>query len=150
MVVLVPKHDSWCSRRVLYGLKKEFLHKTLARLNVCQQLRLDKLWLQSYQIKKKLAYFLNHYKSIYHKVEKILKGSLDSTPSPSPSVKIQIMGGKVCLRCKDKTLLGDVNKLLVFKKMLATPSNAFTPQANFPAHNFNFHGRWRWIQTTYL
>ena len=29
------------------------------------------------------------------KVEKILKGSLDSIPSPSPSMKIQIMGGKV-------------------------------------------------------
>ena len=28
------------------------------------------------------------------KVEKILKGSLDSIPSPSHSVKIQIMGGK--------------------------------------------------------
>ena len=40
------------------------------------------------------------------KVEKILKGSLDLIPSPSPSVKIQIMGGKVCLRCKCKTLLG--------------------------------------------
>ena len=35
---------------------------------------------------------------IQGKVEKILKGSLDSIPSPSPSVKIQIMGGKVCLR----------------------------------------------------
>ena len=31
------------------------------------------------------------------KVEKILKGNLDSIPSPSPSVKIQILGGKVCL-----------------------------------------------------
>ena len=38
------------------------------------------------------------------KVEKILKGSLDSIPSPS--VKIQIMSGKVSLRCKGKTLLG--------------------------------------------
>ena len=38
------------------------------------------------------------------KVEKILKGKLDSIPSPSPSVKIQIMGGKVCLWCKGKTL----------------------------------------------
>ena len=38
------------------------------------------------------------------KVEKVLKGSLDSIPSPS--VKIQILGGKVCLRCKGKTLLG--------------------------------------------
>ena len=46
------------------------------------------------------------------KAEKILKGSLDSIPSPSSSVKIQIMGGKVCLGCKGKTLLGVVNKLL--------------------------------------
>ena len=52
-----------------------------------------------------------------------LKGSLDSLPSPSLSVKIQIMGGKVCLRCKGETLLGDVNKLFVFKSLLTTPSN---------------------------
>ena len=52
------------------------------------------------------------------KVEKILKGSLDSIPSPSPSVKIQIMGEKVSLRCKGKTLLGDVNKVFVFKSLL--------------------------------
>ena len=32
------------------------------------------------------------------KVEKILKDSLDSIPSPLPSVKIQIVGGKVYLR----------------------------------------------------
>jgi hypothetical protein len=51
------------------------------------------------------------------KVEKILKCSLDLIPSTSPSVKIQIMGGKVCLRRKGKTLLGVVNKLL------KTPSN---------------------------
>ena len=44
------------------------------------------------------------------KVENILKGSLDSIPSPLPSVKIQIMGRKVCMRCKGKTLLSDVNK----------------------------------------
>ena len=31
-------------------------------------------------------------------LEKILKGSLDSMPSPSTSVKIKIMDGKVCLR----------------------------------------------------
>jgi len=36
-------------------------------------------------------------------IENILKGSLDSIPSPS--VKIQIIGGKVCLRYKGKTLL---------------------------------------------
>ena len=34
------------------------------------------------------------------KVENISKGSLGLIPSPSPSVKLQIMGGKVCLRCK--------------------------------------------------
>ena len=43
------------------------------------------------------------------KVEKNLKGILDSILSPSEN--IQIMGGKVCLRCKGKTLLGIVNKL---------------------------------------
>ena len=49
------------------------------------------------------------------KVEKIFKGSLDSIPSPSPSVNIQIMGGKVCLKHKGKKLLGVVNKLLKTK-----------------------------------
>ena len=49
------------------------------------------------------------------KVEKILKGSLDSIPSPSSLVKIQIMGGKVCWRCKGKTLLGNVKKVLKTK-----------------------------------
>ena len=50
--------------------------------------------------------------SAVDKVENILKGSLDSIPSPSPFVKIQIRGGKVRLRRKGKTLLGVVNKLL--------------------------------------
>ena len=49
------------------------------------------------------------------KVEKILKGSLDSIPSPLLSVKIQIMGGKDCLRFKGKTL------------------------AKFTSNNLNFH-----------
>ena len=43
--------------------------------------------------------------------------------SPPPSVKIQIMGGKVCLRCKCKTLLVVVNKLLKTKSLLTPPSN---------------------------
>ena len=45
--------------------------------------------------------------SIEVKIENISKGSLDLIPS----VKIQIMGGKVCLRCKGKILLDVVNKL---------------------------------------
>ena len=46
-----------------------------------------------------------------YKDENILKGSLDSIPTPSPSVEIQIMVRKVCLRCKGKTLLDVVNKV---------------------------------------
>jgi hypothetical protein len=41
----------------------------------------------------------------------ILKGSLDLIPSPLPSVKIQIMGGKVCLRCEGKTFSTKTNFL---------------------------------------
>ena len=57
------------------------------------------------------------------KVEKNLKGTLDLIPSLSPSVKIQIMGKKVCLRCKGKTLLGVVNKLLNTESLLTSSSN---------------------------
>ena len=46
-----------------------------------------------------------------------------SIPTPSPSVKIQILGGKVCFECKGKTLLGFVNKLLKTKSLLTSPSN---------------------------
>ena len=56
-------------------------------------------------------------KSRFVKVEKILKGSLDSNPSPSQLVKIQSMGGKVCLSYRGKTLLGVVNKLENEKKV---------------------------------
>ena len=64
------------------------------------------------------------------KVENILKGSLDSIPSPSPSAKIQIMGGKVCLRCKGKTLLGVVNKLFRLKRLLTKLSNVLLLHLN--------------------
>ena len=63
---------------------------------------------------------------ISSKVEKILKDSLDSIKSPLPSMKIQIMGGKVFLRCKGKTLLVVVNKLLRIKSLLTSPSNVLT------------------------
>ena len=75
------------------------------------------------------------------KVENISKGSLDSIPSPSPSVKIQIMGGKVCFRCKSKTLLGVVNKLLKTKKFVDITQQCFSLlfQVNLPTNNLNFH-----------
>ena len=41
--------------------------------------------------------------SDFLKAEKILKGNLILLSSLSISVKIQIIGGKVCLRCKGKT-----------------------------------------------
>ena len=64
----------------------------------------------------------DHFRKPF-KVEKILEGSLDSIPPPSPSVKIQIMSSNTCLRCKGKTLLGVVNKLLKTKNLLTSPSN---------------------------
>ena len=42
---------------------------------------------------------------------------------PSPVVKIQIIGMKVCLRCKGKTLLSVFNKLLNTKSLLSMSSN---------------------------
>ena len=68
------------------------------------------------------------FTQIVIKVEKIEEDSLDLIPSPSHSVKIQIMGGKVCLRCKGKTLLGVVNKLLKTKSLLTIPSNVLPLQ----------------------
>ena len=63
------------------------------------------------------------------KVENILKGSLNLISSPSPSVEIQIMGGKVCLRCKGLQKFVD-NAQQCF---------AFKPRANFSMHDLNFH-----------
>ena len=68
------------------------------------------------------GHYLRHVAQV-KLVENILKGSLDLIPSPSSSVKIQIMGGKVCLTCKGKTLLGVVNKILNTKSLLTSPSN---------------------------
>ena len=74
--------------------------------------------------------------NIMNKVEKMLKGNLDLIPLPSPSVKIQIMGGNLCLRCKGKTLLG-----IETKKFVDITQQCFAslPNVNFPANNLNFH-----------
>ena len=80
------------------------------------------------------------------KVEKILKSSLYLIPSPSNSVKIQIVCGKICLRCKGKTP-SVVIKLLKTKSLLTSPSNVlpyYLKQTFPPIHNLNFHWRWRW------
>ena len=67
------------------------------------------------------------------KVEKFWKGILDSIPSPSLSVTIQIMGGKVC-----KELLGIVNKKFVD---ITQQCFALLLQVNFLANDLNFHWR---------
>ena len=80
--------------------------------------------------------------TLFHigKVEKILKGSLDSMPSPSLSVKIQILFRKFSLRYKGKTLLEQTfeNKKFVD---ITQQCVALLPQVNFPANNLNFHWR---------
>ena len=70
------------------------------------------------------------------KVDKFLKGSLDSMQSSSPSLKIQIIGGKVCLKCKGKTLLA-----FCFQKFVDITQQCFALllEVNFPVYNFNFH-----------
>ena len=83
---------------------------------------------------------------ILYKVEKTFKSSLDFIPSPSPSVKIQIMGGKVYCRSQ---------QTFENKKFLDNTQQCFAllPQVNFPANNLNFHYRWRWwdqIQAIFL
>ena len=83
------------------------------------------------------------------KVEKILKGRLDLIPSPSPSVKSQIMGRKVCLRCKAKDCWGLSTNFwkqkVENKKFVDINQQCFAllSQVNFPANNLNFHWRWR-------
>ena len=82
----------------------------------------------------------------HYKVEKILKGSLDSIPSPSTSVKIQIMDAKVCLRWKGKkTLLGVFKKLSKTKSLLKSPSNVlpYYIKQTFLSMIWIFH--WRWL-----
>ena len=79
------------------------------------------------------------------KVEKILKGSLDSIPSPSPSVKIQFMVG----------IAGHCQQTFGNKKFVYITQQCFAllPQVNFPDNNLNFHRRWRWwdhIHGTFL
>ena len=68
-------------------------------------------------------------------VENVLKSSMDLIPS----VKIQIMGGEICLRCKGKS-----QKTFENKKFddITQQCFALLPQVNFPANNLNFYCRY--------
>ena len=57
------------------------------------------------------------------------------------------MGGRVCLRCKCKTLLGFVKKFIDITQQCFAP----LPQVKYPTNNLNFHWRWwDWIQAIFL
>ena len=65
-----------------------------------------------------------------------------------------LQSGKVCLRCKGKTV-GHCQQIFENKKFVDITQQCFAllPQVNFPANNLNFHWRWRWwdwIQPTFL
>ena len=45
-------------------------------------------------------------------------------------------------------MLGDVKKLCVFKTLLTMPSNVLS--LHFPAHNLNFHWKWRDKKSKFL
>ena len=79
--------------------------------------------------------------NVFYKVEKMLKGSLDLIPSPPLSVKIQIMGRKVCLRCQRQNTAGRCQQTFENKKYVDITQQCFAllPQVNFPANNLNFH-----------
>ena len=65
-------------------------------------------------------------------------------------MKIQIIGRKVCLRCKDKTMQGIVNKLLKQNVCWHQPATFCLITSS---KNLNFHWRWRWgdqIQSIFL
>ena len=70
-----------------------------------------------------------------------MEASLDSIQSPSPLVKIQIIGRKVYLRCKGKKLLGYCQQIFANKKFVDITQQCFAllPQGKFPANNLNSH-----------
>ena len=77
--------------------------------------------------------WLSLYSKVLCKAETILKSILNLFSSPSPSLIIQIMDGKVCLRCEGKALLGVVNKLLKKRSLfcLYTSSKLSRPDFGF-------------------
>ena len=73
------------------------------------------------------------------KVEKILKGSLDLIPSPFS--ENSNYGRESLLHVLRQNIAGQCQQAFCFQKFVdnAYRCFAFTPQANFPAHNLNFH-----------
>ena len=85
-------------------------------------------WLPSYNSLPPQIFRPSDIPAVF-KVENILKCSLDSITSPS--AKIQIMCGKVCLRWtlfENKKFVEKIHQYF-----------ALLPQVNFLANNLNFH-----------
>ena len=106
--------------------------------------------------KRKKTVSCSVHQTICFKVEKIWGDSLDSIPSPSPSVKIQILAGKFTWSNKTKHCWVMSTNFL-FSKVYWQCQQCFCPytsnQVKFSAHNLNFHWRWRWwdqIQAIFL
>ena len=80
---------------------------------------------------------LKNYQAYFHKVKNISEESLDSMPSPSPSVKIQKIGGKG-VKAKHCWALSTNFKN---KKIVDITQQCFAllPQVNLPVNNLNFH-----------
>ena len=83
----------------------------------------------------------NHYQNCYLGPIKFRRHFLKITNLKSQLKVEKIKGGKVCSRCKGKTLLGIVNKLMKTKKYVDITKQCFAslPQVDFPANNLNFH-----------
>ena len=122
IILFNQKFADICPCKILSNWTLNYLKTIIFTITLKLPLNKD-FWIEKMLliIIKNKTRFKNH--SVILKVEKILKGSLDSITSPSPSAKNQIMDGKVFLRCKGKTLLVIVNKLLKTKSLLTSPSN---------------------------
>ena len=78
---------------------------------------------------------VNSIFNLFIKVENILKGSLDLISSPFPTVKIQIIGGKIYFRYEGNTYyIAGCQQTICYQMFVYNTQQcfAFTPQANFP------------------
>ena len=113
----------------MYGILQ--LQKKVKRMSAAQAWDRSqncnlKLYIVNTRIHKMIL--SNQRTSTVVKVVKILKGSLDAIQSPTPLVKIQIVGGKVCFENKK---FDDITQQCL----------ALLPQVDFPANDLNFHLR---------